>query len=331
MRGQLAIPERADERGSPPRACRGARWPTAIAAPGCARSGARRCRGPRKKPARKQVGSRRRRLRDEGRMHAQDRARDTGADRHPVGLARDPAEDGPDERALTLAVDPRVEVVRDRARSRSPLPRPVGRSGRARRGGTPRSTARNRFGPPSVGCLPASGRVETRRRYPGAAVPHLRRSDRSRPGLTRRGRGRGFEYRDDKGEHVDAATRARVEALSVLPPPGRTSGSALTRHRAHSGHRARRTRPAAVPLPRCVAGSARRGQARPRARLRLRAAGRARERMARRSVHPRGLTRLRVLACAVRLLDLGFFRIGGEQSAEREPVLRSGDPAARIT
>ena len=34
-----------------------------------------------------------------------------------VGRLGDPAEDGPDERALALAVDPRVEVVRDRART----------------------------------------------------------------------------------------------------------------------------------------------------------------------------------------------------------------------
>ena len=30
----------------------------------------------------------------------------------------------------------------------------------------------------------------------------------------------------------------------------------------------------------------------------------------------RGLPRERVLACAVRLLDLGFFRVGGEEYAE---------------
>jgi DNA topoisomerase IB len=42
---------------------------------------------------------------------------------------------------------------------------------------------------------------------------------------------------------------------------------------------------------------------------------RARRRL-KRDLRRRGLARERVLACAVRLLDLGFFRIGGEQYAE---------------
>ena len=41
----------------------------------------------------------------------------------------------------------------------------------------------------------------------------------------------------------------------------------------------------------------------------------------------RGLVRDRVLACSVRLLDLGFFRIGSERYASRQRDLRSRDAA----
>ena len=43
------------------------------------------------------------------------------------------------------------------------------------------------------------------------------------------------------------------------------------------------------------------------------------------------MPRERALACAVRLLDLGFFRIGGEDYAEDERELRAGDDAAAST
>ena len=46
-----------------------------------------------------------------------------------------------------------------------------------------------------------------------------------------------------------------------------------------------------------------------------RALPRVRRRLTR-DLKRRGLVRERVLACSVRLLDLGFFRIGGEQYAE---------------
>jgi DNA topoisomerase IB len=69
-----------------------------------------------------------------------------------------------------------------------------------------------------------------------APVPRLRTADCSGPGITRRRRGRGFEFLDDEGRRVE---------------------------------------------------------------------------------EPEVLGRERILACAVRLLDRGFFRIGSEDYAER--------------
>ena len=79
------------------------------------------------------------------------------------------------------------------------------------------------------------------------------------------------------------------------------------------GHGRRRAQ--AVPLPRCVAYAPRRREVRRHGRVRPRAAGPARARRGR----PRRLRRARpqpcVLAAAVRLLEIGFFRIGSEEYA----------------
>src|SRR5690625_426083 len=45
----------------------------------------------------------------------------------------------------------------------------------------------------------------------------LRRVSAQMPGWSRRRRGRGFEYRDQHGELLDSADRARCEGL-VIPP-----------------------------------------------------------------------------------------------------------------
>src|SRR5690625_7760640 len=45
----------------------------------------------------------------------------------------------------------------------------------------------------------------------------LRRVSAQMPGWSRRRRGRGFEYRDQHGELLDSADRARCEDL-VIPP-----------------------------------------------------------------------------------------------------------------
>lgn len=144
-------------------------------------------------------------------------------------------------------------------------------------------------------------------------MTRLRRSDPATPGIARRGRGRGFEYRDAHGEPVrDAETLARIAAL-VLPPAWRevwicpwpnghiqavgTDAAGRRQYRYHDAWRARRDREKhdrVLGLADCL----------PEVRARL-----ADE------LDTRGLGRERVLACAVRLLDLGFFRVGGEEYA----------------
>ena len=54
---------------------------------------------------------RRGRLGDDRRMRADERTGDSCPDPERLGRLRDPAEDGPDERALALAIDPGMEVV----------------------------------------------------------------------------------------------------------------------------------------------------------------------------------------------------------------------------
>ena len=145
-------------------------------------------------------------------------------------------------------------------------------------------------------------------------MARLLRSDCSGPGIARRGRGRGFEYLDDQGRRVtDPEVLARIRELGIPPawsdvwicpyPRGHlqatgTDAAGRKQYLYHDGlaHPARRrevrrrwTRFArALPAP-----------ARARARQDLEAAS--------------GYTRERVLACAVRLLDRGFFRIGSEE------------------
>jgi hypothetical protein len=58
-------------------------------------------------------GRRRRRLRDDRRVHPQRRARDRGDHRHAVGHLRERADHRPDERAVALRAGPRVVVVGD--------------------------------------------------------------------------------------------------------------------------------------------------------------------------------------------------------------------------
>ena len=79
-------------------------------------------------------------------------------------------------------------------------------------------------------------------------------------------------------------------------------------------------------LPRRLARAARPAEVRRDARLRRGAAATAR-RVASATSRGEALSRERVLACAVRLLDLGLFRVGGEDYAERERELRAGDAA----
>ncbi len=145
-----------------------------------------------------------------------------------------------------------------------------------------------------------------------SVVPRLRlrRTDLSAPGIVRRRSGRGFSYADaDGGKVTDADLLARITALAIPPawtdvwicpaPNGHiqavgTDAAGRRQYRYHDTWRQRRD---IAKFDRVVAFA--------RALPDLRA--QVEEHLARPD-----LDHERVLACAVRLLDLGFFRIGGE-------------------
>ena len=52
-------------------------------------------------------------MRDDGRVHADERASHRGAEPDPLGRVRDRADHVPHERAVPLGVDPRMDVIRD--------------------------------------------------------------------------------------------------------------------------------------------------------------------------------------------------------------------------
>lgn len=155
-------------------------------------------------------------------------------------------------------------------------------------------------------------------------IARLRRSNCAAPGIARRRRGRGFEYVDPDGERVDdPEVLARIAEL-VIPPAWRevwicmdplghlqatgldAAGRKQYLYHAHwRAHRDRRKFDSMVAF----------GAALPRLRRRV-----ARDLRLPRDggrVEVTQLTERRVLALAVRLLDLGFFRIGSEDYAER--------------
>ena len=145
-------------------------------------------------------------------------------------------------------------------------------------------------------------------------MPRLRRADCSGPGILRRRRGRGFTYADEYGQRVDdRETIDRIRELVIPPawqdvwicpyPNGHiqavgTDAAGRRQYLYHPDWRRRRDREKFDEMVRFA-----------RALPRLREAAAA-------HLRKRGLGRERVLACAVRLLDRGFFRIGTEDYAE---------------
>jgi DNA topoisomerase-1 len=145
-------------------------------------------------------------------------------------------------------------------------------------------------------------------------VARLRRVDCSRPGITRRRRGRGFEYRDDAGRRIaDADVLRRIRDLAIPPawddvwvcpyPNGHLQATGIDaagrkQYRYHDDWRTRRD------------------QEKFDAMLDFAAAVPRMRRRVRRDLRGDELSRTRVLAGATRLLDLGFFRIGSEDYAE---------------
>jgi DNA topoisomerase IB len=142
----------------------------------------------------------------------------------------------------------------------------------------------------------------------------LRRSDCSGPGISRRRHGSGFSYLDPEGGRVaDEDTLQRIRALAI-PPAWREVWVCSDPY----GH-----------IQATGLDEAGRKQYLYHERWQLRAAQRKFESMRefaaqlprlRRAVKKdlalEGMPRERALACAVRLLDLGFFRIGGEEYVE---------------
>ena len=142
--------------------------------------------------------------------------------------------------------------------------------------------------------------------------PRLRRSDCSSPGLTRRRQGKGFTFLDADGERVsEPEDVARISELGIPPawkdvwicPDARghlqATGIDAAGRKQYLYHPQWRTRRDSEKFDEMI----RFAQALPRLRAHVDAHLTATDEF----------TRERVLACAVRLLDRGFFRIGSEQ------------------
>jgi DNA topoisomerase-1 len=145
-------------------------------------------------------------------------------------------------------------------------------------------------------------------------MARLRRSDCGGPGIRRVRRGKGFSYELPDGSRVsDASTLTRIRDLAIPPawqdvwicpwPTGHiqalgTDAAGRRQYRYHDDWRLQRD---AEKHERVLAFARRL----PRARA-----------MVDHHLGERGLTRNRVLAASFRLLDLGFFRVGGESYAE---------------
>ena len=142
----------------------------------------------------------------------------------------------------------------------------------------------------------------------------LRRVDCSAPGISRRRRGRGFEYLDEDGNRIeDPEVLERIGELVIPPawkdvwicpfPMGHIQATGIDArgrkqyvyHRKWRERRDQEKFDEMVRFARCL----------PQLRRRVK-----------RDLRRPELDQERVLACAVRLLDRGFFRIGGEDYAE---------------
>jgi DNA topoisomerase IB len=156
------------------------------------------------------------------------------------------------------------------------------------------------------------------------AVPRLRRSDCAAPGIARRRRGRGFEYRDPAGDRIDDPESLERIAQLAIPPAWREVWICMDAHghlqatgidaggrKQYLYHPRWRSHRDRLKFDSMIAF----GEMLPRLRRRL---GKDLASAASEGASaPEALSRERVLACAVRLLDLGFFRIGSEDYAER--------------
>ena len=145
-------------------------------------------------------------------------------------------------------------------------------------------------------------------------MARLKRADCGGPGLTRRRRGKGFEYLDEEGRRIDDPdVLERITELSIPPawenvwictdPFGHIQATGIDaagrkQYLYHEKWRENQDR-------KKFDAMARFAQALP-----------AMRKQVERDLRGDGITRQRVLAAAVRLLDRGFLRIGGESYAE---------------
>ena len=145
-------------------------------------------------------------------------------------------------------------------------------------------------------------------------MPRLKKVSCADPGFTRRRRGRGFEYLDFEGRRItDPDILQRIKDLTLPPawtdvwicplPNGHlqavgTDAAGRKQYRYHDGWRTRRDQEKFVKM------------------LQFARDLRAMRKITGEHLALEGLPRERVLGCAVRLLDRGFFRIGGERYAE---------------
>jgi DNA topoisomerase I len=145
-------------------------------------------------------------------------------------------------------------------------------------------------------------------------APRLRRADCSDPGIRRTRRGRGFSYVDEDGERIDEPeVLARIAELAIPPawedvwicpyPNGHlqatgTDAAGRKQYRYHDAWRVRRDGEKFDDMVRFAEGLPR-----------------LRRRVDRDLGACTALDRACVLACAVRLLERGFFRIGSEEYA----------------
>ena len=144
----------------------------------------------------------------------------------------------------------------------------------------------------------------------------LRRSDLRKPGYTRRRAGRGFTHRDVDGSSLrDPEALDRIRALVIPPawqdvwictdPRGhiQATGVDVAGRKQYLYHRVWRSTRDEAKFDHALEVA----EKLPELRERLCA-----------DLSGRGLTRQRVLAAIVRLLDIGMFRVGSDQYAQRE-------------
>jgi DNA topoisomerase I len=147
-----------------------------------------------------------------------------------------------------------------------------------------------------------------------AAMARLRRVDCSGTGIKRRRRGKGFEYVDEDGQRIAApSVLDRIRGLAIPPaweevwicpyPNGHIQATGVDaagrkQYRYHDSWRQRRDAEKFDSMVRFA-----------------RALPKLRRRVAK-DLARKDMPRDKVLACAVRLLDRGFFRIGSEDYAE---------------